>query len=299
MRSTNQRKAYLLAVTAVLFWSTVPTAFKLGLRHQDTYQLLTGATLISLVVLGLALVLQRKIPLLKKVTPADLRRQALLALLNPAAYYLVLFKAYDLLPAQVAQPLNMIWPIVLVLISIPMLKQKIGWKSILALMISFGGVVLISLQGGTVLDQKGNLLGVLLALGTSVMWAFYWIFNMKNRLDEVVSLFLIFLFAAVYLLLGGLFRQPLLPEGEKAWLTAAYVGVFEMGLAFIFWLKALQLSVTTDKISNLVYLAPFLNLGFVHLILGEQIFISTVFGIILVVTGIIWQNSRRPEYGTR
>ena len=298
MRSINQPKAYLLAVIAVLFWSTVPTAFKLGLRHQDTYQLLTGATLISLVVLGLALVVQRKIPLLKKVTPTDLRRQALLALLNPATYYLVLFKAYDLLPAQVAQPLNMIWPIVLVLISIPMLKQKIGWKSILALMISFGGVVLISIQGGTVLDQKGNLLGVLLALGTSVMWAFYWIFNMKNRLDEVVSLFLIFLFAAVYLLLGGLFRQPLLPEGEKAWLTAAYVGVFEMGLAFIFWLKALQLSVTTDKISNLVYLAPFLNLGFVHLILGEQIFISTVFGIILVVTGIIWQNSRRPGYGT-
>ncbi len=298
MRSINQRKAYLLAITAVLFWSTVPTAFKLGLRHQDTYQLLTGATLISLVVLGIALVVQGKIPLLKKVSPADLRRQALLALLNPAAYYLVLFRAYDLLPAQVAQPLNMIWPIVLVLISIPMLKQKIGWKSILALMISFGGVVLISLQGGTVLDEKGNLLGVLLALGTSVMWAFYWIFNMKNRLDEVVSLFLIFLFAAVYLLLGGIFRQPLLPAGEKAWLTAAYVGVFEMGLAFIFWLKALQLSVTTDKISNLVYLAPFLNLGFVHLILGEQIFISTVFGIILVVTGIIWQNSRRPGYGT-
>ena len=298
MRSINQRKAYLLAITAVLFWSTVPTAFKLGLRHQDTYQLLTGATLISLVVLGIALVVQGKIPLLKKVSPADLRRQALLALLNPAAYYLVLFRAYDLLPAQVAQPLNMIWPIVLVLISIPMLKQKIGWKSILALMISFGGVVLISLQGGTVLDEKGNLPGVLLALGTSVMWAFYWIFNMKNRLDEVVSLFLIFLFAAVYLLLGGIFRQPLLPAGEKAWLTAAYVGVFEMGLAFIFWLKALQLSVTTDKISNLVYLAPFLNLGFVHLILGEQIFISTVFGIILVVTGIIWQNSRRPGYGT-
>ena len=298
MRSINQRKAYLLAITAVLFWSTVPTAFKLGLRHQDTYQLLTGATLISLVVLGLALVVQGKIPLLKKVSPADLRRQALLALLNPAAYYLVLFKAYDLLPAQVAQPLNMIWPIVLVLISIPMLKQKIGWKSILALMISFGGVVLISLQGGTVLDEQGNLLGVLLALGTSVMWAFYWILNMKNRLDEVVSLFFIFLFAALYLLLGGLFRQPLLPGGEKAWLTAAYVGVFEMGLAFIFWLKALQLSVTTDKISNLVYLAPFLNLGFVHLILGEQIFISTVFGIILVVTGIIWQNSRRPGYGT-
>lgn len=296
MKGHPQRAAYILAVTAVLFWSTVPTAFKLGLRHQDNYQLLSGAALVSLLFLGITLLVQGKIQQLMKLSGKDILRAALLAVLNPFSYYLILFKAYSLLPGQVAQPLNMTWPIVLVLISIPMLKQKIGMLSILSLIISFSGVLLISFQGGTIFEAESNITGVLLALSSSVLWAFYWIFNMKNKLDEVVGLFLIFLFASIYLVIGGIFREPSLPVGKEAWLAAAYVGIFEMGLAFVFWLKALQLSSTTAKISNLVFIAPFLNLVFVNLILDEKIFISTIFGIILVVTGILLQNSTKQRH---
>jgi drug/metabolite transporter (DMT)-like permease len=234
-------------------------------------------------------------PLLKELKRKDIIRTALLGILNPAFYYIVLFKAYDLLPGQVAQPLNMIWPIVLVLISIPLLKQKIGLVSILAMIISFSGVIVISLQGGEILNEGSNIKGVLLALSTAVLWAFYWIFNMKNKLDEVLGLFLIFVFSTFYLLIYSIFRDPGLPHGMKAWSAAAYIGVFEMGLAFVFWLKALQLSATTAKISNLVFIAPFLNLIFVHIFLGESIYISTIFGIILVLSGIIIQNADKKS----
>lgn len=294
--SGNQKKAVLLALTAVLFWSTVPTAFKLGLRHQDNYQMLTGAAIVSTFILGITLLLQNKIRLLKSISGKDLLRSALLGFLNPAFYYLILFKAYDLLPAQVAQPLNMIWPIILVLISIPLLKQKIGWLSIVSMIISFAGVIVLSLQGGTLFDESSNFIGVILALSTAILWAFYWIFNMKSKLDDVVGLFLIFIFATCYLLLGGIFRDPIFPKGINAWAASAYIGIFEMGLAFVIWLKALQLSETTARISNLVFIAPFLNLVFVHFLLGEKIFISTIFGIILVVTGIIIQNAKNKKH---
>jgi drug/metabolite transporter (DMT)-like permease len=293
----NQQKAFLFAITAVLFWSTVPTAFKLGLRYQDNYQMVTGAAIVSTLVLGLILLFQGKYKLLKTLRARDLLRSALLGLLNPAFYYLVLFRAYDLLPGQVAQPLNMIWPIVLVLISIPLLKQKIGWISVLSMVISFGGVIVLSLQGGTLFSEDSNFKGVLLALFTAFLWAFYWIFNMKSRLDEVLGLFLIFVFSSIYLLAGTIFRDPGLPEGKEAWMAAAYIGIFEMGLTFVLWLRALQLSVTTARISNLVFVAPFINLIFVHLVLGETIFISTIFGIILVVSGILIQNTARKRDG--
>lgn len=296
-RQKNQRKAYLFAITAVLFWSTVPTAFKLGLRYQDNYQMVTGAAIISTLVLGLILLVQGKLKLLRDLRTRDLGRSALLGLLNPAFYYLVLFKAYDLLPGQVAQPLNMTWPIVLVLISIPMLKQKIGWLSVVSMIVSFGGVIVLSLQGGALFSDDSNFKGVLLALFTAFLWAFYWIFNMKSRLDEVLGLFLIFFCSSVYLIIGSIFRDPGLPEGREAWLAAAYIGVFEMGLTFVLWLRALQLSSTTARISNLVFLAPFVNLLFVHLFLGETIFISTIFGIILVVTGILIQNTAQKRDG--
>ncbi|HKK61421.1 MAG TPA: DMT family transporter, partial [Bacteroidales bacterium] len=204
-----------------------------------------------------------------------------------------LFKAYDLLPAQVAQPLNMTWPIVLVLISIPMLRQSISPKHFVALFISFAGVAALSFQDGNLLSEGSSIKGVLLALFTAVLWAFYWIFNMKNKTDEVVSLFIIFLFSGLYLLIIGLFRDPSFPVGKEAWLAAAYIGMFEMGFAFILWLKALQLSSTTATISNLVYIAPFLNLAFVNIFLDERIFISTIFGIILVIIGILIQNTAK------
>ena len=86
---------------------------------------------------------------------------AALGFLNPFFYYLVLFKAYSLLPAQVAQPINMTWPILLTIISIPLLGQKITLKSIAALVISFSGVILISSQGGGQAFNRVQLPGIL------------------------------------------------------------------------------------------------------------------------------------------
>lgn len=292
---TNQGKAYLFAIGAILMWSTVPTAFKLGLRHQGSYELLSGATLVSVAVLFLILIISGKVSTLKRLSKKDLWFSALMGLLNPMGYYLVLFKAYSILPAQVAQPLNMIWPIVLVLISIPLLKQRIRLVNILAMVISFTGVAIISFQGGTAGQNPENGLGIVLALSTSVIWSFYWIFNVKDTRDRVVRLFLNFLFALVYLAIGGFIRGSFLPDSAENWLPAIYIGLFEMGIAFVLWLKALEYSTTTDRVSNLVYIAPFLNLVFVNLILGEQIFFTTVFGIVLLVTGILVQNIKKSD----
>ena len=292
MNGKPARKAYIFAILAVLFWSTSPTAFKLGLRFQDTYQLLTGASLASLSVLGFILIIQRKTGQLRSLSWKDLGFSALMGLLNPVAYYLILFKAYTLLPAQVAQPLNMVWPLVLVLISIPIMGHRIRWRSIGAMVISFTGVVIISYQGGMAGKNAGNTLGIFLALSTSLLWAVYFIYNARDKKDPVVRLFLNFLFASVYLLLGGWLKGGCLPASPEGWLTAAYVGIFEMGITFVLWLLAMQYSATTDRISNLVYVAPFLNLIIVNIVLDESIYRSTVLGIILLVSGIVIQNMR-------
>jgi drug/metabolite transporter (DMT)-like permease len=290
MEGHSSRKEYLLAILAVLFWSTSPTAFKLGLRFQDSYQLLTGASLTSVLVLGLFILATRRRSQLGDLKWQDFRFSALMGFMNPVAYYLILFKAYSILPAQVAQPLNMIWPIVLVLISIPLLRQHITWRSLGAMLLSFSGVVVVSWQGGTAADIPGNRMGVILALSTSVIWAFYFLFNAKDQKDPVIRLWLNFMFASLYLILGGFVRGTMLPVSVEGWGTAIYVGIFEMGVTFVLWLMAIQAAPTTDRISNLVYLAPFINLGIVRLVLKEQIFGSTVIGILLLVTGILIQN---------
>ena len=60
---------------------------------------------------------------------------------------------------------------------------------------------------------------------------------------------------------------------------SAYAGVFEMGLTFVLWMRALSLSRTTAQVSNLVYFSPFLSLILINVIVGETIRASSVIGL--------------------
>lgn len=214
----------------------------------------------------------------------------MLGFLNPFLYYVVLFKAYSLLPAQEAQPLNYTWSIVLVLLSIPLLKQKIRFASILAIFISYFGVFVISTRGDILGFTFTNLNGVFLALGSAVIWALFWIYNIKDKRDEVAKLFLNFSFGFVFILIAMLLSSRMRIPAMVGLLGATYVGLFEMGITFVLWLKALKLSRTTAQVSNLIYLSPFLSLVLIHFVVGEKILPSTIIGLIFIVAGIIMQQ---------
>jgi drug/metabolite transporter (DMT)-like permease len=290
------KQSYIYAGLAILFWSTIPTAFKICLSELSILLMLTIASVTSTLALLVILISEKKTGLLKASSPRDLVISALLGLINPFLYYLILLKAYQILPAQVAQPLNMIWPIILVFLSVPVLKQKIKRRSFVALFISFIGVYVISSQGHLFKPGHADIKGVLLATGSSVFWAFYFIMNLKDKRDEAVKLFLNFLFGSVYLIASMIITGNW-PEniGFKGIASSVYIGLFEMGITFFFWLKALQMSETTDKVSNLVYLAPFLSLIFVHFILHEPVFITTPAGLLLIISGILVQNRKIKE----
>ena len=141
------RQSYIYAGLAIFFWSTVPTAFKISLGELDILPMLTIACMTSTLALLAIILITGKTCLILKNSVNELISSAILGLINPFLYYLILLRAYQLLPAQVAQPLNMIWPIILVFLSVPIFGQKIGRKSFIALFISFVGVYLISSQG--------------------------------------------------------------------------------------------------------------------------------------------------------
>ena len=286
----NQQQAYKYAITAVLLWSTVASAFKISLRYLDFLQLLFYASIVSIVTLFSILLVQNKLRLLKKFSKKDYFHSALLGFLNPFLYYVVLFKAYSLLPAQEVQPLNYTWPIMLVLLSVPLLNQQIKLKSIIAIVVSFVGVLIISTQG-KILDFKfTNPTGALLALCSAVIWALFWIYNIKDELDEVVRLFLNFVFGFFYILVFTMIFSKIIVPNVAGFLGASYVGLFEMGITFIIWSKALKLSETTARVSNLIYFIPFLSLIVIYFVVGEKILFSTIVGLIFIVIGIIMQQ---------
>jgi len=135
-----------------------------------------------------------------------------------------------------------------------------------------------------------NLPGALLALGSSIVWALFWIYNVKDYRDEIVKLFLNFVFGSIFTLAAVLFFGELRVPPSAGLLGVLWIGLFEMGITFVSWLKALQLSRTTAQVSNLVYAAPFLSLFLIHFIVGEEILPSTVLGLVLIVAGVIVQQ---------
>jgi len=286
----NQKIAYLYALGTVLLWSTVASAFKISLRYLDIIQLLFYASITSTVTFFIYLLFSKKLNLLKILSRKDYLRSALLGFLNPFLYYVILLKAYSLLPAQQAQPINFIWPITLVLLSIPLLNQKIRPRDILAVVTSFAGVLIISTRADFLGFKFTSPVGVLLALGSTVIWALFWIYNVKDTRDEAVRLFLNFAFGSAFILLSMLLFTKVKIPGLKGALGAVYIGLFEMGVTFLLWLKALKLSKTTAHVTNLIFLTPFLSLLVISIAVGEKILLSTVIGLIFIVGGIILQK---------
>ena len=286
----NQKKAYFYSIAAILFWSTIASAFKLTLRYLDFLQLILYATAVAIVILFSILLLQNKVTQIKQLSLKDYINSAFLGFLNPFLYYAVLLKAYTLLPAQEAGTLNYTWPVMLVLLSIPLLKQKIGFTSIFAIMVSFFGVVIVGTRGDLTSLKFNNPFGVSLAVSSSVVWALFWIFNMKDKRDDVVKLFINFVFGFFYLLIANaLFNKLAFPE-IKGIIGIMYIGLFELGITYVLWLKALKYSETTAKVGNLIFLSPFLSLFFINIFVGEKILFSTVTGLVFIVGGILLQQ---------
>jgi len=287
----NQNKAYIFALLAVVFWSTMSSAFKITLRYIAFDQLLLWSSFFGAIALLLINQLGKSSINFQKLTKREILASSIMGFFNPFLYYLVLFKAYELLEAQIAGTLNYIWPIVLVIMSIFLLKQKISNWSIAAILISFFGIIIISTHGNIVSIGSASTLGIILAVGSAVFWAYYWILNLKDSREETGKIFLNLIFGFIYILVYLLATTESIsfPSGY-ALIGSIYIGIFEMSITFVIWLLALTNSENTAKVSNLIYLSPFIALFFIRFTVGEEIHFSTFIGLVFIVLGILLQQ---------
>jgi drug/metabolite transporter (DMT)-like permease len=291
----NTKKAYTYAFLAIAFWGTAATAFKLTLNYLSFIQLLAISSYTSCLIFLILLLYQKKHPLIFNQNLKTYSKAAFLGLLNPFGYYLVLFKAYSLIPAQIAQPLNFIWPLVLVILSIPILKHKVTKYNFIGLTVSFIGVLVISTKGNINNLNIDSPFGIMLAAGSSIIWALYWIMNMNSRIDTILALFLNFAFSSFYISMLVLITGNTYLADFRGLLGGIYVGIFEMGITFILWMKALNYAGSAARIGNLIYITPFLSLIWIHFVLGEQIYITTFAGLGLIIAGIFINKASKKQ----
>ncbi|OPL18403.1 MAG: hypothetical protein AVO35_06050 [Candidatus Aegiribacteria sp. MLS_C] len=287
-------KPRILALTAVIFWSTAASAFKITLGWLTPYHLVLLSSAVSTIVLWSAVAIGAGRESSASLSLSTLVMAAARGALNPFIYYLVLLEAYNRLPAQIAMVINYLWPVVLMFLSVPMLGQTVTMRMGLASMVSFCGVGALALGG----DPTGGSLSLHamgLALLSTLIWALYWILNVRSRGNAVMNLARSFLFGTLFLVIFGLVGGKLRSIGSidlRGLLGAVYIGLFEMGITFVIWLRALKLASTTSEVGSYIYLTPFLALVFIGTAVGEPIGLFTVAGLVLVITGILLQPGK-------
>ena len=292
MQETD-RRAVKLGLGAVMLWSTVATAFSLSLQYLTPLQLVTLATFFSWCFFAIRLRAPERWSALR-VTSSKARATGLLVgWLNPGLYYLALFAAYDRLPAQEAMAINYSWGITLALLAAPLLRQRLSSGALLAACISYSGIVVIATRGAPLSLEFAQPLGVGLALLSTLLWSLYWVINTRLSLDPEVNLFLNFSGALPLLLALLWWSDTPFPALWQGWAGGLYVGLFEMGLAFVLWMGAMKATTSTLRISSLIFLSPPLSLVLIWVIAGEPVKATTLIGLMLILFGLWLQ--RRAE----
>ena len=292
MQDTD-RRAVRMGLGAVMLWSTVATAFSLSLKYLTPLQLVALATGVSWCFFAVRLFSPEQWHALRATSSKERIMGLFIGWLNPGLYYLVLFAAYDRLPAQEAMAINYSWGITLALIAAPLLRQRLTPWALFAACISYSGIVVIATRGMPLSLEFAQPLGVGLALLSTLLWSLYWVINTRLSLDPEVNLFLNFSGALPLLLALLWMSNTPFPGAWQGWAGGLYVGLFEMGIAFVLWMGAMKATTSTLRISSLIFLSPPLSLVLIWMIAGEPVQAYTLVGLILILFGLWLQ--RRAE----
>ena len=292
--SASNQRALIYALSAVGLWSTMATAFKWALEFNTPMTLITLAATVSWGFFGVRVIVVGSLKSIREMKAALVLRCLLLGLLNPAFYYWILFTAYDLLPAQDAMAINYTWGLTLPLVA-SLFSRTLPTKCEAGLaLLSYLGILVIATNGSLGSLELDQPTGVALALFSTVIWGLSWVVNSRivdaNNIDPELALFLNFSAAlpVLWIVTGLAGQLPSVSMGSL--LGSVYVGLFEMGIAFVLWMNAMRLTDNPLRISSLIFLAPPLSLLLIGTVLNETIASSTLVGLVIILVGLAGQQ---------
>lgn len=221
---------------------------------------------------------------------------SLLGVINLGLVNVLTALALGSVPAGLGSVLLYTYPLIAAVLAAVMLKDRLGLKSIVGLILGFAGVALISGPGG----RFG--LGTLLMLGAAAAWAIGSVMFkvIASRQDLYAVTAWSGLAAATSASAWTAFTEGV-PEVRLTWALAwslAYAAVIASGAAWILWYWLLERG-QTAVVSGYLFLTPVFSLGFGVVLLGEQIRFIEVVGIAAVLGGIFFVNNRTEKRTSR
>jgi drug/metabolite transporter (DMT)-like permease len=278
--------SYLYVSLAALLWGSAFAVGKLLLAGLDNLQVLFFDNLFAFVGLFFIVLLQKKKRIIKAYTKQDYFTFAWMGFLGTFLYGFFLYEGLALLSAQEASILNYLWPVMVVIFATLILRENITLRKIFAIACSFFGIAIVVSKGDFSALQFGNLLGVLSAVAGAAAYGLFSVLGKKQNYEGFTSMMFFYFFGALFSLFAVLLFSsiPHLSLYQLAGLL--WLGIFISGLGYVCWFAALKHG-DTVKMSNMIFLTPFLSLVYIHFLTGEHILVSSIIGLVCIVAGIL------------
>ncbi|MEK9160034.1 MAG: DMT family transporter [Patescibacteria group bacterium] len=286
--------AYVYTALAILLWGSTASVSKLILQDISSIQLIFYSFPFTIFGLFLIMLFQGKLKNLTTYKKEDIGKLAGMGFLGCFLYYLFLFGAIERTSAQEAFVVNYLWPVMVVIFGVLLLKEKFTWRTFISILLSFVGVAIVVSKGELMSLDNLNLTAILMAASGALVYGLFSVLGKKLKYEVFSSMFCYYVFGFIYVLLSVLFFSEIPSLDMKQVAGLAWIGFFTNGLAFVFWFKALEVG-ETAKVSNLVFLTPFVSLIFIYFLVGEPILSSSIIGLLFIVLGVFIQSYRKKN----
>lgn len=285
----SAKKNYVYAITTVLIWATMASVVKAVLYDVPGLQALSVSSVFSFLFLLAINLKNGAVKKLKAYSAKDYGIMCGLGFLGLFLYSALYYFGLESLSSQEACILNYLWPMMLVLFSCIFLKERLTLTKALAMLCSFGGIVILSL-GNDSFSAEGAVWGIISCIVAAACYGLFSVLNKKAAYNQNVSMMVMWLVVAVCAAAAGLVTETWVPIHGVRWLGILWLGIVVDGLAYLLWALALNGVENTAKIANLAYLTPFLSLIVSAVFLKEGLQLRAFVALVFIVGGILVQS---------
>jgi len=155
------------------------------LTDLNNLQVLFFTNLFAFLSLFVIVLFQKKKAIIQAYTKKDYLTFAWMGLLAVYLYTFFFYGVLQLLPAQEALIINYLWPIMVMVFAVLILKEQITSRKILGIICSFLGVAIVITKGNFFALQFGNALGILSAIAGAVVFSLFSVLGKKQNYDKL------------------------------------------------------------------------------------------------------------------
>nr|WP_240762612.1 DMT family transporter [Paenibacillus thalictri] len=265
-------------------WGSLAAVGKLLLNHLDSYQVMFYMYGIGVIAFFVIFLFKGQ---LRSICSWKFSEIVLLLSCGTLTFLYDFFylKSLELIPAVEASMLNYLFPIFIVLLAIPIHKEKLNLYKMISVVMGFMGTFLLITKGDLANINFTNFQGDLFAVLAAISWGLFTNLIKKNQKELLASTFFITIIAFV-LSAGALLTSSrfIVPQ-QTDFFGVSWLSMSNIVLGFFLYFRALKYS-SASLIASFTFFTPFVTLVFIVLLLGEKLTVTDCLAAILIIFSV-------------